>query len=223
MAELTAAALAQSLGGAKRDGASWRCLCPAHDDRDPSLSIAQKNGKLLVVCRAGCEQENVLAALRARGLWGKPADGTSRIVAAYSYRDEHGRLRYQSVRLNPKKFFQRRPNGAPDGFIKDLDGIEPLPYRLPELLADPMATVFVVEGEKDVDNLFEVGILSTCNHGGARKWKREISHWLAGRQVVIIPDNDETGRAHARDVAAQLKGIAATVRILEAARAAGQR
>ena len=82
-----------------------------------------------------------------------------------------------------------------------MEGLAPLPCRLPELLADPAAPVFVVEGEKDVDNLAEVGILATCNHGGAGKWPLETSQWLAGRDVVILPDNDESGRAHARDVA----------------------
>jgi AAA domain-containing protein len=43
----------------------------------------------------------------------------------------------------------------------------------------------------------------------------EISRWLAGRSVVILPDNDEPGRAHAGGVARKLAGIAASVRILD--------
>ena len=43
--------------------------CPVHDDRDPSLSIAERDGKVLVHCFAGCPQEDVIAALRARGSW----------------------------------------------------------------------------------------------------------------------------------------------------------
>ena len=46
------------------------CRCPAHDDRDPSLSICDADdGKVLVYCHAGCDQEKVITALRARGLW----------------------------------------------------------------------------------------------------------------------------------------------------------
>jgi hypothetical protein len=49
--------------------------CPAHEDREPSLSIADgNNGKVLVRCHAGCEQHRVIATLRKRGLW----DGTGR-------------------------------------------------------------------------------------------------------------------------------------------------
>ena len=44
--------------------------CPAHDDRDPSLSIRDTDGgKVLVRCHAGCEQAAILDALRSKGLW----------------------------------------------------------------------------------------------------------------------------------------------------------
>src|SRR4051812_2856869 len=66
---ITAEDLAGKLGG-KRYGKGWRCLCPAHDDHEPSLDITEgKNGRILVKCRAGCEQTAVIDALRSRGLW----------------------------------------------------------------------------------------------------------------------------------------------------------
>jgi hypothetical protein len=62
-------AVACALGG-RKSGAGWIARCPAHDDRRPSLSIRDgDDGKLLVHCHAGCGQEDVIAALRARGLW----------------------------------------------------------------------------------------------------------------------------------------------------------
>jgi hypothetical protein len=209
------AELAARLGKARREGREWRCRCPAHADHDPSLSITEHDGKLLVRCRAGCEQEAVIAALRQRGLWSKPVNEPPRIVATYAYRDEYGALRYQVVRLNPKRFFQRRPNGSASTFINNMEGVIPLPYRLPELLGDPDATVFIPEGEKDCDNLGELGLVATCNHGGAGKWRNELSRWLAGRHVVLLPDNDEPGRSHADDVAHKLAGIASSVRVIE--------
>jgi hypothetical protein len=64
-----AAAVAKALGGHKA-GAGWMARCPAHDDREPSLSIRQReNGQVLIRCHAGCEQAQVIAALRSRGLW----------------------------------------------------------------------------------------------------------------------------------------------------------
>jgi putative DNA primase/helicase len=64
--------VAAALGQATREGRGWRAICPSHDDRSPSLSIIEKNGKLLVCCRAGCTQNEVVAALKDRGLWPKP-------------------------------------------------------------------------------------------------------------------------------------------------------
>ena len=66
---MTAETIAKALGGRKAGG-GWMARCPAHDDRTPSLSIRDADdGKVLVRCHAGCDQERVIAALRARGLW----------------------------------------------------------------------------------------------------------------------------------------------------------
>jgi hypothetical protein len=66
---MTTEDVAKALGG-RRVGTAWMACCPAHEDREPSLSIADgQNGKVLVRCHAGCEQHRVIAALRARGLW----------------------------------------------------------------------------------------------------------------------------------------------------------
>lgn len=62
-AEMTAKAL-----GGRKSGGGWMARCPEHDDRIPSLSIRAVDGKVLVRCHAGCEQESVVAALRGRGL-----------------------------------------------------------------------------------------------------------------------------------------------------------
>jgi hypothetical protein len=65
---VTAAEIAHALHG-RNSGAGWMARCPAHDDRSPSLSIRERDGRLLVHCHAGCLQADVIAALRARGLW----------------------------------------------------------------------------------------------------------------------------------------------------------
>ena len=66
---MTAETIAKALGG-HRAGTTWMARCPAHEDRIPSLSIsAGKGGKVLVRCHAGCDQRDLIAALRQRGLW----------------------------------------------------------------------------------------------------------------------------------------------------------
>lgn len=65
---MTGEAIARALGG-RKVGQGWTARCPAHDDREPSLSIRDANGKVLVRCHAGCDQRDVIAALKERGLW----------------------------------------------------------------------------------------------------------------------------------------------------------
>src|SRR5262249_39794834 len=72
------------------------------------------------------------------------------------------------------------------------------------------------EGEKDVDNLRAIGLTATCNPGGAGKWRQEYADCLKSHQcVVILPDNDEAGCGHAKQVAESLTGKVASVKVLE--------
>jgi hypothetical protein len=57
-------ALAPRGKGLRSTPRGWQARCPAHDDRTPSLSIAQGNdGRALVHCHAGCRIEQIVAAL----------------------------------------------------------------------------------------------------------------------------------------------------------------
>jgi hypothetical protein len=80
--------LAESIGRAldgRKCGSQWVARCPAHEDRSPSLSITERNGKVLVCCHAGCSQTDVIAALRARGLW--PAAETKTVLTPQEKQD----------------------------------------------------------------------------------------------------------------------------------------
>lgn len=50
----------------KMGGNHWVACCPAHDDRGPSLSVTERDGRLLFHCFAGCEAEDVLSAVGLR-------------------------------------------------------------------------------------------------------------------------------------------------------------
>jgi putative DNA primase/helicase len=66
---VTAAEIAHALDG-RQGSAGWTARCPAHDDRNPSLSIREApDGRVLVHCHVGCGQAEVIHALRQRGLW----------------------------------------------------------------------------------------------------------------------------------------------------------
>jgi hypothetical protein len=135
-----------------------------------------------------------------------------RIVAHYAYRDPHGALLFEAVRFEPKSFAQRRPDGC-GGWVWGLDGVQRVPYRLPELL-NTLGTVYVTEGEKDADRLADMNLTATCNPCGAGNWRSEFSQHFEGREVLVLPDNDGAGLAHADDVARALYPVAKSVRVV---------
>ena len=65
---MDAETIAKALGG-KRNGSGWILHCPAHNDQNPSLSMDDKEGKILFYCQTGCSQDEVIGALKAKGLW----------------------------------------------------------------------------------------------------------------------------------------------------------
>jgi putative DNA primase/helicase len=209
----------ERLPHARRNGPGYIAHCLAHDDRHASLSVTEgADGRALLSCHAGCSFENVIDALGLKNtdLFPKPLKNKTRrtICARYDYNDEQGQLLSQALRYDPKGFAQRRPNGC-GGWVYTLGDVRRVLYRLPELLAsDTTACVFIPEGEKDVEALRARGAVAICNPGGAGKWRPEYSQSLRNRHVVILPDNDEPGRNHARDIARALIGIATSVRVV---------
>jgi putative DNA primase/helicase len=136
------------------------------------------------------------------------------IEATYDYIDESGALLFQVVRKAGKQFRQRKPDGA-GGWDWKTAGVRRVLYRLSEL-ADS-ETVYICEGEKDVDNARRWDLVATCNPGGAEKWHfvAEMARGvLAGKKIVIFPDDDKPGQRHAQQVAAALKDFVASVKVV---------
>lgn len=243
--------------GAKRQGTGWITLCPAHDDRKPSLKIDRgSDGRALLHCFALCTYESIMEKIRSAAgrnevaSWTVPtplkstdndtpeAAATGAVkavaqntgpwaeVAQYDYVNPSGRFLFQVLRLErmapdgtvEKKFPQRRKmrageSASRDGWVYNLDGIPRVLYNVRALPEAEL--VYVVEGEKDVESLRNLGLTATCNPGGAGKWRPEYNEHLAGKTVVIVPDNDGSGRLHSEQVAASLIGIAKEVLVIQ--------
>ena len=223
----------------KRDGPRWKCLCPLHQEKTPSFTITPE--KNLWHC-FGCDVGGSVIDLHMKlngiskgeamrdlspgggtprsGNGSVPPSGKSkqpekeplREIAAYDYHDATGKVVFQVVRFEPKTFKQCQ---IVDGQrVWNMEGVERVPYRLPELLADPLS-IWVVEGERDVETLRSVGQTATCNPGGAGKWLPAYSHYLKGKCVYIAGDNDKIGQEHGRSVLKSLEGIVAWVKWIE--------
>lgn len=205
----------------RADGASAQC--PGHDDGKPSLSITDKDDRVLIHCHAGCHTEDVVEAL---GLsmadlhnaitGGSSPAASSEPVAEYRYHDEQNALLYRVVRYKPKDFRQHRWDGT--AWDPTLGDAQRVLYRLPELAAATAKSqwVFVVEGEKDADRLTDEGWTATTIAMGANagNWDNTDTSVLDDAFVAVIGDNDGPGRKYARHVASSLAGRAAQVRLL---------
>ena len=254
----------------KPNGAnSFMVRCPCHNDKHQSLSITEKDGKILMNCFAGCNSRDILwaAGLRERDLFNndqrkpdnrpesaeyhygpdlkkirfytKSADGW-RKTFCWKHLDENGewqkgmggktpplytqykldlvRRRSHSDRLNtrvPEEGDCHTPEGVRNDTSFGGDLFEDEPWK----------TVFIVEGEKDVDTVnHKLGLDAVCSpHGGSKgdlksKWKPEYSPLFEGLDVAIIPDNDEVGQQFASMVAKEILPYAKSVRIVDLTR-----
>lgn len=235
------------LEGVHGGNGQWSACCPAHEDRHQSLSVrAGQDGRILLKCHAGCTAGEVAGALgltmrdlfpaitpgqafspaqRGPEAAGNPPAAVSpaggkrpargqrgAVVATYTYTDAAGQLLAQKLRYENKSFCWRRPDGK-GGWIWNRDGLPPLLY----MPADKPGGVFVVEGEKDVDNLGRLGFTAASGPDGAGpgKWRPEHSERLRGRDVAVIQDNDPPGREYAAGVCATLYSVAHRVKLLD--------
>lgn len=252
---------------AKRSGKGWTTRCPAHDDRNASLSIGVgDDGRALVHCHAGCDtaaivgtwgmtmadlmpdaavaprhrHQNPVKPVRDRGTGDKPADprrtfptaeaavgaigrtlgATAKRTGLWWYRDCAGEpvgcvARWQLLDDKVVRPFAKSGDTWIIGAIP-----EPRPVlNLPELLARPGERIFVVEGEKCCDAMMTLGLLATTSAGGAKAATKTDWRPLAGRDVVALPDHDESGESYVEDVAAALATLTppANLRVLRVA------
>jgi len=223
------------------DGINQYIHCPFHSDKNkPSLSFRSDTGiwkcfgcgekgdgfKFYGLLRKISEFPEILEGIgqdfgiNGSGLprsSGKPSGaskkGKGQIVETYDYTDEKGVLLFQVVRYDPKDFRQRRPDGK-GGWIWDLKGVSRVLLHLPDVIKH--SAVVITEGERDANNVRKkLGLMATTCAGGAEKWKEEYNKYLAGKDVVVLTDNDEPGRKHGESIAKSLKDVARSVRVLD--------
>ena len=183
---------------------SASCPCPTHGngkgDKHQSLSIkAGDDGRTLIHCQAECELADILfnVGLKisdinpSKGKHQKPSFDYSSIVAIYDYGNGTRKLRD-----NNKNFvWEHTENGR---WVSKRGSAPHTLYKR----GREKQTVYICEGEKDVDNLSALGYYVVSGEYGAGKdgkWFDEYSKELTGKNVRIIPDNDIVGRQFVDD------------------------
>lgn len=228
------------LDGRKKCGGYYIARCPAHGDKHQSLSISEKDGRILVNCHAGCSANAIVGAMglelkdlfqdsrpqagkqnrrdvrqdkpkRTDDKQPKPWRQRGTIVVSYEYRNDSGELLAVKDRYENKFMSWRHPDGS-GGWLDGSGGRE-IPLYKHECIGNP---VYLVEGEKDVDTLRAAGLYAVCNpNGAAENWQDRYTDQLKGFDVRVIPDNDDIGRKHADKVCNALIGAAASVKLID--------
>lgn len=152
-------------------------------------------------------------------------------VERYYYKSNDGTpafvvIRQEAVDAEGKKhknFPQTKvdPSGNTPG-TWTMEGVQRLPYHLPELREAIQANrpIILVEGEKDVHSAEKLGFSATTIPGGAKsnggeKVVDECAEWFEGADLLLCPDNDESGKPWMRMIGKQLQAKAKRIRWLE--------
>jgi hypothetical protein len=217
------------LNKARKTPNGYHACCPAHDDKNPSLFLADGQDGLALVCYAGCAYRDIVRALESRGAElsrksdGIPAEhfNLGEYHQHWDYRDSFGRVVMRICRW-------QQPGGKKD--IRPLtlttDGWKwiahpnPRPlFQLDRLAAEPDKPVLVVEGEKAAhaaQRLFPEYITTTWAGGAAAMGQADWTP-LRGRALTLVPDCDTPGRKAMTWVREHVKALASRVRIVDPA------
>lgn len=211
-----------------------RCICPAHNDQEASLTISKGEKGTIIHCHAGCDTADVLGAvglslkdlfdgdpIQTGERWRSYVEGREKrkIEDVYPYFDLNGIYAFTRIRLSGKKFIYGVVDG--DRFNYGLKGKSR--KSIPAVFCDSLRglqkaiedgqRVFYCEGEKDVKTVKSHGLTAiTC--GASGDWVSGCATLFKGADVVILQDNDKPGEKSAKAIEKDLRSVAKSVRIV---------
>lgn len=216
-----------------RYGNKVQCFCPAHRDKQASLTVTKGKKCTLFHCHAGCTLEDILSAAglekkdtfydteTQRSNWRAYVESREkrRIEAVYNYVSYNGQYAFTKIRLEGKKllygilknerFSYGLPRNTPRKSLKAIYGsVQALNKAISE-----SKPIFIVEGEKDVDTLMKQGYIA-FTYGGVNDWQADFAELVEGADVVILADNDEPGKAVANTILRDIQSVVKSAKII---------
>ena len=210
-----------------------QCKCPAHEDRQASLTITKGEKCTLFHCHAGCSWESVLEAAGLekkdtfyntepqKANWRAYIEGREkkRIEAVYNYVSSiNGAYAFTKIRLEGKKILYGKldNNRFTYGLGHDV-GRKSYKAIYGSLKAINKAIkenelIFIVEGEKDVDTMTKQGYIA-FTYGGVNDWQSNFAEVVKDANVVILADNDQAGKQVAETILNDIQTFAKSAKI----------
>lgn len=208
----------------QKSGSGYAACCPAHDDENPSLAVSEdQNGTILLHCFAGCNIDDICRSLglQVSDLFISPQLKSESNKTIYSYKDEEGTELYRKIRIEPgvngkiKSFYWERV-GENGEVIKSIKGCRKVLYHLPEVLQAILEkkTLYLVEGEKDVDRLLRDNLIATTSPESVT-WPDEFTNVLKEADIILLYDLDKAGIERKNLLCQNLHGKVRRLRVLD--------
>lgn len=209
-----------------------QAVCPAHPDKQASLTISRGRTGTLLYCHAGCSLESVLDSVGLKKsdlFYSDKPQGSSwqryiesrehrKVEAVYNYVDCNGAYMYTKIRLQGKKLLygilinDRFQYGLQGQNRRELKALYFNPQAVEKAIKEGK-TIFIPEGEKDTDLLRKRGYVA-LSYGGTNDWQPEFAAVLKGANVIVLADNDVPGINVSKRIEADLKGIAKSTKVI---------
>ncbi len=214
-------------------GNKSQCICPAHNDKQASLTITEGGVSALLYCHAGCRIENILQAVglkksdlfyqerRSDSSWKTYVEEREKkkIEAVYHYTMiTNNQYAFTKLRLQGKKILygilekERFTYGLRGKTRKDLKAVYGNLQTINQTISEGKP-IFIPEGEKDVDTLVKQGY-TAFTYGGVSDWLTEMALLCKGAVVYVLADNDDPGQRVAHSIWSDLQGIAKSVKVI---------
>jgi putative DNA primase/helicase len=204
--------IADATNARPKHGGGFLGHCPAHDDRNPSLSIGLgDNGKPIVKCWSGCSQEAVIDELRTRGLWSTPGQSLSKEELEKSrQRSEQRKAERRKVQdraaalagkvwkeadpARPDHPYLERKQARPSNTLKQIDlatlikmiGYHPEVKDIPLADGQVLIVPVVVDGHISTVEMIDVNGLKPA----LSKGQKQGGYWSSIRK---LPEGDGEG------------------------------
>lgn len=212
--------------------------CPAHADEKGSLSInAGRKNPVVLFCHAGCSTNEILrsAGLQMSDLFDRKEvnwidyvqlNGKRKIERIYHYKDFYTgdycftKIRFEGKQMQIGRFSGELENSYFDCRItKDGSLSEKYPHavygdiqKFKQAVKDGQR-VYVPEGEKDTDSLLTLGYPS-ITYGSSGSWHKSLSECFKNARLIILQDNDSSGRKVAEQIKNDVQGLVRSVSIV---------
>lgn len=217
----------------KRYGDKAQCKCPAHDDKQASLTISKGRKCTVFYCHAGCRVDDILTAAGIakkdtyydsepyKTKWRAFVEGREKrkIEAVYNYVSLNGSYAFTKIRLEGKKIIygmlkndRFTPGLGHDKPRKAYKAIYGSVQALNKAISEGKP-IFIPEGEKDCNTLTKQGY-TAFTYGGSNDWQADFAALVKGAEVYILADNDDPGRRVAETILNDVQAFAKSAKII---------